>query len=52
MKTARCPFCHDLFVLENWLLPTHYLDLQDGQPKCKGSSWFIFTDAKISILER
>lgn len=39
MDTARCPHCHDLFVLENRAMPTHYLDLQDGQPKCDGSGY-------------
>lgn len=42
METYRCPFCHDLFALENRHIPTHFLDLQDGQPKCQGSDWIVF----------
>jgi hypothetical protein len=34
---ARCPWCRELFVPENGLLPTHYLDLWAGNTKCEGS---------------
>lgn len=37
MDSARCPYCRDLFVPENGLLPTHFLDLYQGTVECDGS---------------
>jgi hypothetical protein len=37
-QSARCPYCHDLFIPDdNNKLPTHYLDTWQGQPACAGS---------------
>ena len=45
-QSARCPWCHDLFVpemqaaigqLEIPCIPEHFLDTQEGAPSCPGS---------------
>lgn len=37
IASARCPYCHDLFVPEDSKLPTHWLDTWQGESRCGGS---------------
>ena len=35
--SVRCRYCHDLFITEHGLLPTHYLDIPGVALECDGS---------------